>query len=65
MCIQSQDDILVDNLKLYTGCLKKYTKLIRRNLKLIGLINNNQDFCCPDEERFYRFEILAFRTLKL
>ena len=27
---------------LYTGCLKKYTKLIKRKLKLITSINNMQ-----------------------
>ena len=28
-------------------------------------LNNSSYFYCPDAERFYPFEILAFRTLKL
>ena len=32
---------ILDDFITSTGCLKKYTKLIKRNLKLITPINNN------------------------
>ena len=34
-------------------------------LLYINISNDSPYFHCPDEERFYPFEILAFRTLKL
>ena len=34
-------------------------------LLYINVSNDSPYFHCPDEERFYPFEILAFRTLKL
>ena len=35
------------------------------SVKYINISNDSPYFRCPDEERFYPFEILAFRTLKL
>ena len=34
-------------------------------LLYINISNDSPYFHCPDEERFYPFEILALRTLKL
>ena len=34
-------------------------------LLYINISNDSGYSCCPDEERFYTFKILAFRTLKL
>ena len=35
------------------------------NLLYINIFNDSPYFRGPDEERFYPFEILAFKTLKL
>ena len=51
----------------YSPCfiLQSYWSIILVVLLYVNISNDSPYIRCPDEERFYLFEILAFGTLKL